>query len=235
MVHHTATGTNWSKERLTRLLVEGRPDLRGPLCHLQLERDGTYIVIAAGKANHAGAGSWGNITAGNTNFIGIECANDGIGEKWPQAQVEALGVGTAALLRVMQATPGMVVGHKEWAPKRKIDPRGIDMDMFRRYVTNLMGTKIENNEVVRPVAKDKIMNFPNSLARGKRGPWVRRLQGLLFAGGFMTLEGNLNKDGWLDGSFGPSVESAVKRAQQKLGMPMSGVVGKQLWEKLLGI
>jgi len=235
MVHHTATGPNWSKERLTRLLVQGRPDLKGPLCHLQLERDGTFVVIAAGKANHAGAGKWGNITAGNTNFIGIECANDGVGEPWPQKQIEALGVGTAALLRVMQATPSMVVGHKEWAPKRKVDPRGVDMDMFRRYVTNLMGTKVEGGEIVRPIGKDKKMSFPNSLGRGKRGSWVRRLQGLLFSGGFMTLEGNLNKDGWLDGAFGPSVEGAVKRAQQKANLPMSGVANPRLWKFLLGL
>lgn len=241
MIHHTATGPNWSKERLTRLLTDGRPDLSGPLCHLQLERDGTFVVIAAGKANHAGSGRWNNITAGNTNFIGIECANDGVGEKWLQQQVEALGVGVAALLKVLQAPPGMVVGHKEWAPKRKIDPRGIDMDMFRRYVGNLAGTTISNNEVVRPM-KVKSKNgaihtgpaFPNSLSRGKRGAWVKRLQGLLFSGGFMTLDGNLDKDGWVDGVFGGSVEGAVKRAQQKAGLPMSGVVDRRLWLFLLG-
>ena len=241
MVHHTATGTNWSKERLTRLLVEGRPDLKGPLCHLQLERDGTFVVIAAGRANHAGQGQWGNITAGNTNFIGIECANDGVGEPWPQRQIEALGVGTAALLRVMQSSPAMVVGHKEWAPRRKVDPRGVDMDMFRRYVENLMGTKMSHGTVVRPAGpvgpgkKAKNMNFPESLKRGQKGLWVRRLQGLLFAGGFMTLDGNLNKDGWLDGVYGGSVEGAVKRAQQKAGLPMSGVAGLNLWKFLLGL
>ena len=45
---------------------------------------------------------------------------------------------------------------------------------------------------------------------------------------------DLNKDGWLDGVFGPSVESAVKRAQQKLGLPMSGVVDRRVWLGLLG-
>ena len=241
MVHHTATGQNWSKDRLTRLLVEGRPDLRGPLCNLQLERDGTFVVIAGGRANHAGSGSWNGVTKGNSTFIGIEAANDGVGEPWPQKQVEALGVGTAALLKAMQASPVMVVGHKEWAPRRKVDPRGIDMDMFRQYVTNLMGAKMANAEVVRP-AKVRAKNgslqagpaFPNSLSRGKRGPWVKRLQGLLFAGGFMTLDGNLDKDGWLDGVFGGSVEGAVKRAQQKFGLPMSGVVDLRLWYALLG-
>lgn len=231
MLHHTATGANWPKDRLTRLLVEGRPDLKGPLCNLQLERDGTFVVIAAGRANHAGPGRWETVTNGNSTFIGIEAANDGVGEPWPQAQIEALGVATAAMLRVMQAPIGMVVGHKEWAPNRKVDPRGIDMDMFRRYVTNLMGTAVKDDEVVRPVSG---INFPNQLKRGSKGVWVSRLQGLLFAGGFLPVQGNLNKDGFPDGSFGPSVEGAVKRAQQKLGLPMSGVVDGRLWQGLLG-
>lgn len=234
MVHHTATGPNWSKERLTRLLTDGRPDLRGPLCNLQLERDGTFVVIAAGRANHAGSGSWNGITKGNTTFVGIECANDGVGERWPQKQVEALGVGVAALLKAMQASPGMVVGHKEWAPRRKVDPRGVDMDMFRRYVTNLMGTKVSPEKEIVMSSLQKGLPFPKTLARGKRSVWVKRLQGLLFSGGFMTLDGNLNKDGWLDGAFGPSVEGAVKRAQQKFGLPMSGVADTALWHRLLG-
>lgn len=80
----------------------------------------------------------------------------------------------------------------------------------------------------------KGLPFPKTLARGRRGVWVKRLQGLLFSGGFMTLDGNLDKDGWLDGAFGPSVEGAVKRAQQKFGLPMSGVADTALWHRLLG-
>jgi hypothetical protein len=231
MIHHTATGPNWSRERVTRLLADGRPDLKGPLCQLQLERDGTFVVIAAGRANHAGPGSWGGVTNGNQTFIGIEACNDGVGEAWPQAQVEAMGVGTAALLRAMQAPASMVVGHKEWAPRRKVDPRGIDMDMFRRYVENLAGATISNETVVKDLNMAKVPD----VRRGQRGDWVRRVQGLLVAGGFLPVQGNLDKDGRFDGMFGPSVEGAVKRAQQKAGVPMSGVVDKRTWEFLLGV
>lgn len=231
MIHHTATGPNWPKDRLTKLLVEGRPDLKGPLCNLQLERDGTFVVIAAGAANHAGAGSWNGVTAGNSTFIGIEAANDGVGEAWQPAQVEAMGVATAAMLRVMQASPSMVVGHKEWAPRRKVDPRGIDMDMFRRYVENLAGTTISNNTVVKELSMAKVPD----VKKGHKNDWVRRIQGLLVAGGFLPVQGNLDRDGRFDGIFGPSVEGGVKRAQQKANLPMSGVVDKRTWEFLLGV
>src|SRR3954470_7068547 len=40
------------------LITNGRPDLSGPLAQLGLGRDGTFFVVAAGRANHAGRGVW---------------------------------------------------------------------------------------------------------------------------------------------------------------------------------
>jgi len=114
MWHHTASPATWSSRQLTNLLVKGHPTLRGPLCQLQLNRDGVYVVIAAGRANHAGTGSWPTISAGNTQTIGIEAANDGVGEPWPKEQVDAYIIGTAALLKHMDQPVENVVGHKEW-------------------------------------------------------------------------------------------------------------------------
>src|ERR1700749_673133 len=72
MCHHTATPGHLDKNMPTLdMLIRGRPDLAGPLCQLGLGRDGTFYVVAAGRANHAGAGSWQGLTAGNFNFIGI--------------------------------------------------------------------------------------------------------------------------------------------------------------------
>ena len=64
-------------------LIQGRSDLPGPLAQLGLGRDGTYYVIAAGKCNHAGAGSWKGVTSGNTDFIGIEAENTGLSNDSP--------------------------------------------------------------------------------------------------------------------------------------------------------
>jgi hypothetical protein len=136
IAHHTATPKTWSSQQLTDLLVKGRTGLPGPLCQLMLDRDGTVTVIAAGRANHAGLGGWNGLT-GNASVIGIEAANDGRGEVWPQAQLDAYDRLAAALLNRLGQTEKMLCGHKEWTP-RKIDPRGIDMPAMRRRVKLLL-------------------------------------------------------------------------------------------------
>src|SRR4051812_6130334 len=97
--HHTAGSKNGNMPSL-RTLIDGRPDLQGPLAQLGLGRDGTYYVIAAGRANHAGAGSWQGVTSGNSRFIGIEAENTGkTDDAWPEVQMDAYRRGVSALLR----------------------------------------------------------------------------------------------------------------------------------------
>jgi hypothetical protein len=128
VAHHTATGPNWSDGHVAALLRDGRRDLKGPLSQLGLERDGTFVVVATGKANHNGYGEWGN------DSIGIEAYNSGLGELWPKVQLDAYVRGSAAILRHLRYDSSRVKGHRETDPKRKIDPAGIDMDRFRRAV-----------------------------------------------------------------------------------------------------
>ncbi len=96
-------------------------------------------MIAAGKAWHAGKGLWRGISAGNSNLIGIEAENDGIGEAWPAAQMDAYARGCAAIAKHCGFGPEMVAGHREYAlPKgRKRDP-SFDMDDFRQRVAGFM-------------------------------------------------------------------------------------------------
>lgn len=135
--HHTAGPARGDAPSLGTC-VNGRPGLPGPLCQIVLARSGTAIVIASGKANHAGAGGWRGLT-GNTSVLGIEAENTGQGEPWPDAQYDAYVRVVAALCRHAAIPVGMVCGHKEWAPTRKIDPRGIDMAAFRAQVTTRLG------------------------------------------------------------------------------------------------
>lgn len=131
--HHTATPRTAKDATVRKLLAGGRPDLAGPLCHLGLERDGVFVVIAAGRANHAGYGTpWGN------DSIGIEAYNDGTGEPWPKPQVDAYRKGTAALLRHLHLSESAVKGHKEVDPHRKIDPLGLDMPHERAAIRALL-------------------------------------------------------------------------------------------------
>ena len=57
MCHHTANPHSGNMPTLN-MLINGRSDLPGPLCQLGLGRDGTFYVVAAGRANHAGLGRW---------------------------------------------------------------------------------------------------------------------------------------------------------------------------------
>lgn len=132
VAHHTASGPRTSDDAVVRLLIEGRSDLKGPLCQLGLDRRGRFHVIADGKGNHNGYGQWGN------QSIGIEAFNDGVGERWPDVQVDAYKVGVAAILTRLGLPPSAVKGHKETDPGRKIDPAGIDMGGFRLSVAQLM-------------------------------------------------------------------------------------------------
>jgi len=66
--HHTAGPRNGNMPSL-RTLLNGRSDLPGPLAQLGLGRDGTFYVIAAGRCNHAGQGSWQGVTTGNSAAV----------------------------------------------------------------------------------------------------------------------------------------------------------------------
>lgn len=139
LCHHTAGAKSGNAPSLP-LIINGRPDLPGPLSHLHLARDGTFTVIAAGRCNHAGAGEWHGITTGNSNFIGIEAENMGtLADPWPDVQIEAYARGVAAILKHIGASEQMCAGHKEYALPhgRKIDP-SFDMAWFRAKVKAFM-------------------------------------------------------------------------------------------------
>src|SRR6476620_11779533 len=126
--HHTAGARTGNMPSLG-VVTNGRPDLSGPLAQLCLGRDGTFFVVAAGRANHAGAGNWQGIATGNTSFIGIEAENTGQitgpnAEAWTAVQRDAYRRGVAAILTQARADAIMCCGHKEYALPvgRKNDP-----------------------------------------------------------------------------------------------------------------
>src|SRR5262245_25968679 len=139
MCHHTVGPKTGNMPSLT-VLINGRSDLPGPLSQLGLGRDGTFYVIAAGRANHAGAGEWQRLTDGNGSFIGIEAENTGDpnNDPWPEVQLDAYRRGVAAILKQIGQDPIMCCGHKEYAPGRKIDPHTLDMNRFRTDVAAIM-------------------------------------------------------------------------------------------------
>lgn len=140
LVHHTA-GAQGSVTRSLQTVIQGREDVPGPLCHLYIDRAGSVHTIAARRANHAGKGAQevlddlranraptgdaaqrglADSTSGNTFFYGIEVENDGVGEAYPDAVIEATARACAALCRAHGWSSSRVIHHREWT-RRKID------------------------------------------------------------------------------------------------------------------
>jgi peptidoglycan hydrolase-like protein with peptidoglycan-binding domain len=188
--------------------------LKGPLAQLGLARDGTYYVIAAGLASHAGGGSWKGYS-GNSVFIGIEAENSGAeDDSWPEVQMDAYCRGVAAILKKIGADVTMCCGHKEYAPIRKpLDPR-FDMERFRARVKGIM----DGTASTRPLVPAQDASGRATLRRGARGEAVKVVQRKVGAGD--------------DGIFGAATEAAVRRFQRLKQIVADGIVGPKTWQAI---
>lgn len=144
MHHHTASNRTSGPAPALGICINGRSDLPGPLCQIHIARK-TYVVsiIAAGRANHAGEGGpYHSVPkdSGNAYFYGIEVENDGKGEPWTKEMKETCATVFAVLLRREGRTKKWYLGHKTWAPQRKIDPYPLSIWRFRRRVARRMKT-----------------------------------------------------------------------------------------------
>ena len=135
VAHHTASDTTPAND--LNYMVNG-PD--NPISNGLLDRSGHFTAIASGASNHAGKGggsaegggtAWhcskGTVPAdsGNSRCFGIECANNGVGQPYPQAQQDAYTKMCAAVSDAYGLVmPSDLRSHAEWSPPRKIDPRG---------------------------------------------------------------------------------------------------------------
>lgn len=221
MLHHTATRASAVGNMPTlSVLINGRPGLSGPLCQIGLGKDGTCYIVAAGRANHAGAGNWAGVQTGNSSFIGIEAENQGDPEEaWPAVQKDAYVRAVVALLRRIGAGPEMCCAHKEYAlpPRRKSDP-DFDMDRFRRKVGDTMRRAAPVREQI--PASD---GTNPTLMRGASGEAVRRVQAAVGAE--------------VDGRFGPVTEAKVREFQRRFQAEdkefvADGIVGPKTWKKI---
>lgn len=131
--HHTASPPTSGLAANLNVVMNGNGVAPGPIAQLLLDRNGTWYVIASGKANHAGAGGpWGwlplsppgQLSAANARTIGIEAINSGVGEPWAAEMVISYEIGCAALLKRIGVGVDRLLTHHEWAPSRKIDPAG---------------------------------------------------------------------------------------------------------------
>lgn len=152
IVHHTASPSSWDGQNDVNYLATGC-DV-APMANLYLQRTGQWWVIAAGATNTNGKGGpYGPLPANSANsrVIGIEAANNGLGEAWPDVMQDSYTAGVAALAKHYSINVQNVIAHHEWAPTRKVDPAGPsrfgsinaskswDMDQFRQEVNQKLG------------------------------------------------------------------------------------------------
>lgn len=130
MVHHTASPVRTDGQRDVDYIVNGSPVK--PVANIYTDRKGVVWVCAAGATNTNGQGkdTWGGGVpddAMNLYAISNEIANDGVGEPYPVVQQASVLKSTAALCVAYSIGIHRVRAHFEWAPTRKVDPRGPSM------------------------------------------------------------------------------------------------------------
>jgi hypothetical protein len=123
--HHTATP---SSNELPAVLVNGRPDLTGPLCNSAGLADGSITIVAAHPANHAGA-SGGHATAPlpvttlfNRRVWGHEIVYPGTSPMSPAQYRSALILGGVVSGILGRPNASWCKGHAETSITGKWDP-----------------------------------------------------------------------------------------------------------------
>lgn len=202
--HHDASTIKSGNAGALPIIISGRAGIPGPLSQWQVARNGEWFVVAAGTANHAGRGGFRGLT-GNSQVWGVEVANDGVGEPYSAQLHHSLNVGLNVLLEVLGRDRGWLCGHKEWAPRRKSDPRH-SMDWRRQSLTASSAYDPNGTPVI---------------GRGDKGPYVEEIQRLL----------NIP----VDGDFGPQTEAAIRAFQTSKSVESDGLVGVVTWNLLRNI
>lgn len=129
--HHTA-GPRTGNAPSLAICIYGRAGLPGPLCNVFLARDGTVYVVAAGRANHAGTGSWAGLS-GNSSVYGLEVENTGTGdEPWQPFLVDI----AARIAAALATDHERCCHHKEWT-SRKVDMHTLSGRDMRARVAQL--------------------------------------------------------------------------------------------------
>lgn len=156
IIHHTGGKLYTDADYSHFLFVGGRRELPAPLCHAEGRADGTIVMGAGGRANHAGLGSSQSLASviqdlvpysrelkpssrdnrvdGNANFYALEIDYGGSGVGPTVEQISAAINWSAAVCDFHDWTGHSVIGHREWT-YRKIDPARIAMGNFRKRVT----------------------------------------------------------------------------------------------------
>jgi hypothetical protein len=233
IIHHSASARNGSLAASVRYNLSA---VTAPIGNgiLSRDKDGPKVVLYAALAsNTAGRGgpmlsSRGVIPqdAGNRLTINWEAENNGTNEPWSDAMSDMyVKLCCASLQWANENTPGAPLGpgdvwaHREWAPTRKVDPRGPsrfsgddivwEMDRFRGEV---FARLVEGAPAVPPMATG--VPVP-TIAPAQTGPEVGNLQDVLRFWGWLPCE----DEPWV---YGGCTVEGVGKMQTVLGAPVTG-------------
>ena len=130
LCHHTASPEGTSDEAELNVLLAGNGSAPGPISQLFIGRSATLYLVAAGRANHGGKGVMpreGDTSDMNARLVGIEVANNGVGEQWADDVTNLYAATVAALIDWYSWAIDDVYLHATTGPPAgnyKIDPAG---------------------------------------------------------------------------------------------------------------
>jgi hypothetical protein len=254
LCHHTATSDAGTFDGYCRVAWTSHPER--PVANISLGRAGEICVGVAGASNHAGKGGPRNMSKGavgkdqgNRMLFGIEALNTGVGEPWPQVQIDQY----LALVRALCDYYGFdantdVIGHHEYAPTRKIDPAngpGKDspfgsINRSGTWDMNLFRSTVLGGAPPTPPGPDPgplpttwwndLMDSMPVLTPGIDNYWyVKRMQHLLAAAGAMN-EGNVSN---YDGAFGNGTANALNSFKKSAGGSADSTCDAWTWGALM--
>lgn len=161
--HHTGATTSASSPNAgLQMLISGRPDLPGPLCHVATAYDGTVYVIAAGRANHAGRIGKAGVVGmpvrgdGNAHALGNEVMTNGT-QKMPKAQEDATAMVAAVFANRHARNTNWAHRHEDISATGKWDIGQWTTAELRRRVG------IAQNEL-----KQRALKLPPRIRRARR-------------------------------------------------------------------
>lgn len=118
IIHHTA------QDSVAQTLKTFTITKTAVSAHYVVSRDGKVYQMVNDylRAQHAGAGKWGNVTDMNSCSIGIEMDNNGTTDVWTDAQINSLCALLGTLKKKYSIPTANFIGHADFAPTRKPDP-----------------------------------------------------------------------------------------------------------------
>lgn len=168
--------------------------------------------MTAGVSYHAGRVISNKYT--NSHAIGIEAEATGT-SSWPAHQVNEYAKLCKALAKEFGLSTSRVVGHKEAAPRRKIDPN-FSMSDFRRKVGGAKGGVSSGGGTSGGSRTYKTVAYGKTLGKWDKGDPVKDWQD------FLVTQGHKLK---VDSYFGDDTVKATKSYQKKVGVTADGLAG----------